>query len=239
MPGYQFANWELGYGDVHLVPDLATLRIASWLDKTALVLCDVAQREDRGRRRGRAALDPAHAARRARGRWARSRWPPSELEYYLFRDSFRDAAQQGLPRPRAGRLVPRGLPRAAGHPRRVLQRRGAAAPRSARASRSRTRRASGASGQHELNVRYADALEMADRHVVFKQCLKEIADRLGRERHVHGEVRGRQAGSSCHIHMSLWREAAKRVRRTARARRRPCSDTFRTSSAAGSRTCPT
>src|SRR5262245_57816823 len=39
VPGYMFANWELGYGDFHLVPDLKTLRIASWLDKTALVLC--------------------------------------------------------------------------------------------------------------------------------------------------------------------------------------------------------
>ena len=39
--GYKFANWELGYGDFHLVPDLHTLRTASWLDKTALVLCDV------------------------------------------------------------------------------------------------------------------------------------------------------------------------------------------------------
>ena len=26
VPGYQFANWELGYGDFHLVPDLHTLR---------------------------------------------------------------------------------------------------------------------------------------------------------------------------------------------------------------------
>jgi glutamine synthetase len=41
VPGYQFANWELGYGDFHLVPDLHTLRLASWLDKTALVWCDV------------------------------------------------------------------------------------------------------------------------------------------------------------------------------------------------------
>ncbi|MCA9922655.1 MAG: glutamine synthetase, partial [Anaerolineales bacterium] len=41
VPGYKFANWELGYGDFHLVPDLSTLRTASWLDKTALVLCDV------------------------------------------------------------------------------------------------------------------------------------------------------------------------------------------------------
>ena len=41
VEGYDFANWELGYGDFHLVPDLNTLRIADWLDKTALVICDV------------------------------------------------------------------------------------------------------------------------------------------------------------------------------------------------------
>src|SRR5438067_2511219 len=41
VPGYRFANWELGYGDFHLVPDLGTLRVASWLEKSALVLCDV------------------------------------------------------------------------------------------------------------------------------------------------------------------------------------------------------
>ena len=32
VPGYSFANWERGYGDFHLVPDLATLRLASWLE---------------------------------------------------------------------------------------------------------------------------------------------------------------------------------------------------------------
>src|SRR2546423_13137996 len=41
VPGYRFANWEAGYGDVLLRPDLSTLRVASWLDRTALVLCDV------------------------------------------------------------------------------------------------------------------------------------------------------------------------------------------------------
>ena len=39
--GYRFASWELGYGDFHLVPDMATLRLATWLQKSALVLCDV------------------------------------------------------------------------------------------------------------------------------------------------------------------------------------------------------
>src|ERR687888_2504109 len=41
VPGYAMANWEQGYGDFHLVPDMATLRRIPWLDRTALVLCDV------------------------------------------------------------------------------------------------------------------------------------------------------------------------------------------------------
>jgi len=41
VQGYRFANWEKGYGDFHLVPDLDTLVVASWLHKSALVLCDL------------------------------------------------------------------------------------------------------------------------------------------------------------------------------------------------------
>ena len=41
VAGYAFASWERGYGDVHLAPDLATLRRASWRERTALVICDV------------------------------------------------------------------------------------------------------------------------------------------------------------------------------------------------------
>lgn len=40
VPGYAFTNWERGYGDLHVQPDLNTLRRAAWLDKTAIVLCD-------------------------------------------------------------------------------------------------------------------------------------------------------------------------------------------------------
>ena len=39
-PGYAFTNWESGYGDLHAVPDLGTLRRAAWLEGTAIVLCD-------------------------------------------------------------------------------------------------------------------------------------------------------------------------------------------------------
>lgn len=41
IAGVKFANWERGFGDFHLVPDLDSLRIASWMDRTAMVLCDL------------------------------------------------------------------------------------------------------------------------------------------------------------------------------------------------------
>jgi glutamine synthetase len=61
-------------------------------------------------------------------------------------------------------------------------------------------------GQHELNVRYTDALTMADRHGVYKQCLKELADQHGLALTFMAKVAADQAGSSCHIHMSLARD---------------------------------
>ena len=40
VAGYDYANWEKGYGDLHMVPDLDTIRILSWLDRTAFIMCD-------------------------------------------------------------------------------------------------------------------------------------------------------------------------------------------------------
>ena len=43
-------------------------------------------------------------------------------------------------------------------------------------------------GQHEINVTYGGALEVADRHLVFKNGVKEIAVRVRPGRHLHGQV---------------------------------------------------
>jgi glutamine synthetase len=59
-------------------------------------------------------------------------------------------------------------------------------------------------GQHEINVRYTDVLAMADRHVAFKQCLKELADGLGLSVTFMAKPWSDAAGSSCHVHISLW-----------------------------------
>src|SRR5262245_12237505 len=203
VQGYRFANWERGYGDVHLIPDLATLRTASWLDKTAIVLCDVADE-----RTGK----PVAVAPRTilRGQVDRARaqgfqaMASSELEYYLFRDSFRDAAGKGY-----RDLEPLGWYLEDYH---VLQGGreeffNAEARRHLRLSGVPVENSKGewGLGQHELNVRYAESLEMADRHVVFKQCLKDLADRLGASVTFMAKPAADQAGSSCHVHMSLWR----------------------------------
>ena len=45
LPGYEYASWETGYGDFRMVPDLATLRLCPWLEKTAMVICDIADEE--------------------------------------------------------------------------------------------------------------------------------------------------------------------------------------------------
>ena len=43
VPGYEMANWEKGYGDFGIAPDMTTLRRIPWLDRTAMVLADVVE----------------------------------------------------------------------------------------------------------------------------------------------------------------------------------------------------
>jgi glutamine synthetase len=59
-------------------------------------------------------------------------------------------------------------------------------------------------GQHELNIRWCDVLEMADRHVLLKQCVKEVADQQGAAATFMAKPHDTEAGSSSHLHLSLW-----------------------------------
>jgi glutamine synthetase len=202
VPGYTFANWELGYGDFGVVPEPDTLRVASWLERTALVLCDLEDHQTGKmipvaprallRRQVAAARDAGFAVAAA-----------SELEYYLFRTSYRQAAAQGY-----HDLEPAGwyledyniLQGTRTEPftsavRRHLKDSGVPVESS---------KGEWGVGQHELNVRYAPVLEMADRHSVYKQCLKEVADRMDLSVTFMAKVAADQAGSSCHVHLSLW-----------------------------------
>lgn len=201
VSGYDFANWELGYGDFHLAPDMATLRQASWLRKTAIALCDVENEALHQpvsiaprsilRRQLEAAADLGYSVKAA-----------SELEYYIYRDSYRDAHQQGY-----ADLEPMGWYLEDYHLLQGAREEGftAAARHHLKHSGIPVESSKGewGLGQHELNIRYADLLSMADRHSLLKHCLKEIADAQGCSVTFMAKPHDGQAGSSCHIHLSL------------------------------------
>jgi glutamine synthetase len=201
VPGYAAASWDKGYGDFILKPDMTTLRRTPWLEGTALVLCDVLDHHHHDVPHSPRAILKRQIARLAERNMAAL--CASELEFYLFDETFEAAMAKryhGLKT--AGsyiedyhilqttkeegvmRAIRNGL-HAAGIP--VENSKGEWGP-----------------GQEEINVRYAPALEMADRHVVLKNGIKEIAHLKGKAVTFMSKWRYDLAGSSSHIHMSLW-----------------------------------
>ena len=200
VEGYAAASWAKGYGDYEIVPDLATLRRAPWAEGTALVLCDVADHHGEA-----VAHAPRTLLKRQMARLAERGWTAlaaSELEFFLFRQSY-EAAQ------RAGYA---GLETFSAYNEdyHVLQT--AKAEPILRAARNHlvgagipveNTKGEADAGQQEINVAYADALTMADRHAIVKGALKEIAWAAGRAVTFMAKWSDRHAGNSCHVHMSL------------------------------------
>ena len=199
-PGYDMANWEKGYGDFGIAPDLTTLRRIPWLDATALVLCDVV-----GHDGGPVAESPRQILIAQYERAHELGLTPmmsSELEFYLFRESYAQAWEKDY-----RDLVPtipyildyHVLATTMDEPviqqiRRGMQ--GAGIP-------VEFSKGEAWHGQHELNVRYADAVTAADRHVIYKNGVKEIAGLNGISATFMAKPSEKDIGSSCHIHMSL------------------------------------
>ncbi|HYS47348.1 MAG TPA: glutamine synthetase family protein [Xanthobacteraceae bacterium] len=207
VPGYAAASWDKGYGDFVLKPDLATLRKVPWLDGTALVLADVLDHHQHDLAHSPRAVLRAQVARLAATNMRA--FLASELEFYLFDETY-DGAQgkryaglktagayiedyhilQTTKEEGVMRAVRNGL-EGAGIP--VENSKGEWGP-----------------GQEEINVRYADALEMADRHAILKNGIKEIAWAKGKCVTFMAKWNYGLAGSSAHIHASLWDKAGRK-----------------------------
>jgi len=203
VPGYAAASWDKGYGDFVLKPDLSTLRRLPWLEGTALVLADVLDHHHHDVPHSPRAILKRQVARLAAQRMRAL--VASELEFYLFDETYKSAAAkrwQGLET--AGSYIEdyhilqttkeEGVMRAI---RRGLE--GAGIP-------VENSKGEWGPGQEEINIRYADALEMADRHVILKNAVKEIAHLNGKAVTFMAKWRYDLAGSSAHIHLSLWDE---------------------------------
>ena len=200
-PGYREMSWQQGYGDWRAIPDLGTLRAIPWLPGTAFAICDVA--DDEG---APVALAPRQLLRDQIARAAARGLRPlmaSEVEFYLLRESYEEAQRKHF-----HDLVPHGwyiedyhiLQGTKAEPlyRQVrLGLEGAGVP-------VECSKGEAGVGQHEINLRYADALEAADRQAMLKQALREIALQHGRAVTFMAKPDQAWTGSSCHVHCSLW-----------------------------------
>lgn len=204
VEGYRATSWAAGYGDYVMKPDLATLRRLPWLEGTAMVMCDVLDHHSHE-------LVP-HAPRSVLKRQVeRARamgFEPmmaTELEFYLFEESFPELFDNGYPDPTPfarynvdyslfGTARDEPIMRAirndlwdAGIP-------------------IECSKGEADAGQEEVNAKYSDALDTADMHCIIKQGVKEIAQQHGASVTFMAKYDHRRAGSSSHVHQSLWRE---------------------------------
>ena len=201
LPGYRFANWEAGYGDMKAVPDLATLRRIPWLDKTALVICDLLDEHD-----SPIEVSPRQILKRQIERAAKLGYTVktgAELEFFLFRESFEEAATKGYRglTPDSNTIQDYHILQTSKDEHLIRAIRngmdGAGVP-------IECSKGEAGFAQHEINLRYAEALEMADRLAIYKNGAKEIAALAGRAITFMAKYTMDDVGSSCHVHSSLW-----------------------------------
>jgi glutamine synthetase len=208
VPGYAYANWEMGYGDFHCIADMRTLRVATWLDRTALVFCDIHDE----RTHDPVAIAPRNLLKRqiaAAADMGYTVQASSELEYYIFEQTYGEARSQHYQDLQTFGAYIEDYHILQGTREEVLN---AAARRHLAGSGIPVETSKGewGPGQHETNIRYAEALDMADRHLLYKQIFKELADQLGLSVTFMAKFDAALAGSSCHMHLSLWDEAVER-----------------------------
>jgi glutamine synthetase len=207
LPGFALTSWERGYGDMKLVPDLDTLRVIPWLPKTALVFCDVYDEDGEPIEEApRWVLKRQVARAAAQGYVVKT---AAELELYCFRETFEQARAR-----RYHGLTPVSEYLEDYH---ILQT--TKEEPLVRAIRNgmeaadvpvETSKGEWGRGQEEINLVYADALEMADRTALYKHGAKEIAHLQGCSITFMAKYDMGAAGSSFHLHSSLWdREGAR------------------------------
>ena len=201
IPGYKYTSWETGYGDFHCVPDLSTLRRATWLPKTALVLCDLFDHHEKP-----AEVSPRRMLQRQLERAREAGFTVmggTEIELYVFDDSFAEARAKNY-----HDLRPMGTYNEDYHIfqgtkeedligaiRRHLD--GSGVP-------VETSKGEAGLGQQEINLRFSDVLTQADRNVLYKHAAKEIAWSQGKAVTFMAKWDEKHTGSSAHVHVSLW-----------------------------------
>jgi glutamine synthetase len=202
VPGYRFASYAQGYGDMLAKADWNTVRLIPWVPKTAMIMCDLLDVDSHEL----IEVAPRSILQRQVDAAAAMGFLPmvaSEIEFYLFRDTYDDAHDKGYRglKPHSPWLEDYHILQTTkdeyvlGDIRRGLEAAGVPVEFS---------KGEAGRGQHEINLDYTTAVEMADRNSVYKLAAKEIAHSHGRSVSFMAKYDFNDTGSSCHVHSSLW-----------------------------------
>ncbi len=200
-PVQEYTGHHTGWHDVRLVPDLETLRPAAWLERTAVCVADFVEI-------GSDELSPVAPRtilRRQIEHLVNAGFTPhvaSELEFGLYRGTYDDGRSNGYES-----LVPTTLARAdytiqAGDQYESFF----TGVRDALAASNLglwTSQVEWGLGQWEINLEFQRALEMADRHILFKLAMRDLAAAAAMSVTFMARPFADTTGSSCHLHLSL------------------------------------
>ena len=199
--GFAATSWQAGYGDYTMRPDLSTLRRAAWLDATALVLCDVLDHHGHTPvAHSPRAMLKAQIARLAEKDLTAT--AATELEFFIFEQSFQTMHDEGYrnltPLVRYNEDYALGLSTKDEVVMRPLRNGLYASGIPVEGSKGEAE-----AGQQELNIRYSDALDTAENHLIAKHAAKEIGFAAGHAVSFLPKWAPGRVGSASHVHISL------------------------------------
>ncbi len=185
--------------DMLAMPDPSTFQILPWrgtVDPAARMFCDLATPDGKP-----AAADPRNVLRRALDKAASlgfSFYVHPEIEFYLLKSS--ELGADGLPQPVDNAGYFDNVPGGTAHDFRrravtMLEQLGISVEFSHH---------EGGPGQNEIDLRYADALSMADNVMTFKTVVKEVAIEQGVYATFMPKPFTNHPGSGMHTHFSLF-----------------------------------
>lgn len=190
-----------GAADIPLVPDMTTIRRLPWLPNTPVVICDPTHLDG----------TPLSYAPRQILRTQLARLESlgvtiqaaTELEFYLFDESYEaawNAEHRGLTASTRHHAAYDAVAAIKAQPfiEEVIRQMDLAGIEIEGYSQEY------GFGQQEINLAHAGALEMADRHFLYKFGVKSIAAHRGVSATFMAKWAIDGDGSSCHIHTSLW-----------------------------------
>ena len=185
--------------DMLAMPDPSTFQILPWrgeIDPTARMFCDIQTPDGQP-----AAADPRNVLRRALNKASDlgfSFYIHPEIEFYLLKSTQLDANGEPVPVDKAGYFD--NVPGGTAHDFRrravqMLEQLGISVEFSHH---------EGGPGQNEIDLRYADALTMADNIMSFRTVIKEVAIEQGVYATFMPKPFTQHPGSGMHTHMSLF-----------------------------------